>query len=81
MRDVPPTRIIAGNGAHESSMTHSPLVWVGLGGWLALTAVGGIAVLVGSKIRDRFRPELVQRAAGFLFAAFALVALWQAVLA
>jgi putative Ca2+/H+ antiporter (TMEM165/GDT1 family) len=56
-------------------------VWVGLGGWLALTVVGGIAVLVGRKIRDRLRPHLVQRGAGLVFAAFALVALWQAVLA
>jgi putative Ca2+/H+ antiporter (TMEM165/GDT1 family) len=54
-------------------------VWVGLGGWLALTAVGGIAVLLGHKIRERLRPRLIQRAAGFLFAGFALFALWQTV--
>lgn len=56
-------------------------VWVGLGGWLALTVVGGVAVLVGRKIRERLRPHLIQRVAGLVFAAFALVALWQAVLA
>lgn len=55
-------------------------VWVGLGGWLALTAVAGIAVLVGSKIRERLRPRLVQRVAGFVFAGFAAVALGQALL-
>jgi putative Ca2+/H+ antiporter (TMEM165/GDT1 family) len=54
-------------------------VWVGLGGWLALTAVGGIAVLLGSKIRGRLRPRLIQRVAGCVFAGFALLALWQAV--
>ena len=32
MRDTPPTSIIAANDALETSMTHSPLVWVGLGG-------------------------------------------------
>ena len=54
-------------------------VWVGLGGWVALTAVAGIAVLVGAKVRDRLRPHLIQRAAGFVFAAFALLALWQTI--
>ncbi|MPZ80745.1 MAG: UPF0016 domain-containing protein [Actinophytocola sp.] len=49
-------------------------VWVGLGSWLALTAVAGIAVLVGAKIRGRIRPRLVQRVAGFVFAGFALFA-------
>jgi Ca2+/H+ antiporter, TMEM165/GDT1 family len=53
-------------------------VWVGLGGWVALTSVAGIAVLLGSKIRARLRPHLIQRAAGFVFAGFALLALWQA---
>ena len=32
MRRTTQTSIIAANGASESSMTHSPLVWVGLGG-------------------------------------------------
>mgnify|MGYP000438479169 CR=1 FL=1 len=54
-------------------------VWVGLGGWIALTVVAGVAVLLGAKIRERLRPQLIQRVAGFLFAAFALFALWQAI--
>ena len=49
-------------------------VWVGLGSWLALSTVAGIAVLVGAKIRDRIRPHLVQRVAGVVFAGFALFA-------
>lgn len=49
-------------------------VWVGLGSWLALTTVAGIAVLVGAKIRGRIRPRLLQRCAGFVFAGFALFA-------
>jgi putative Ca2+/H+ antiporter (TMEM165/GDT1 family) len=54
-------------------------VAVGLGGWVALTSVAAIAVLLGSKIRDRLRPQLIQRGAGFVFAGFALLALGQAV--
>jgi putative Ca2+/H+ antiporter (TMEM165/GDT1 family) len=54
-------------------------VWVGIGSWLALCAVAGIAVLLGAKIRDRIRPRLVQRVAGVVFAGFALFAAWQAV--
>lgn len=54
-------------------------VWVALGSWLALTSVAGIAVLLGAKIRARLRPALIQRVAGFAFAVFALVAVWQAV--
>lgn len=54
--------------------------WVGLGGWIALTSVAGIAVLLGSKIRQRLRPALIQRVAGCVFAGFALLAVWQAVL-
>jgi Ca2+/H+ antiporter, TMEM165/GDT1 family len=53
-------------------------VFVGLGSWLALVGVGGIAVLLGRKIRERIRPQLIQRVAGFLFAGFALLALGQA---
>jgi putative Ca2+/H+ antiporter (TMEM165/GDT1 family) len=53
--------------------------WVGLGGWVALTAVAGIAVLLGAKIRQRIRPALIQRAAGFVFAGLALLALWQVI--
>jgi len=54
-------------------------VWVGLGGWVALTAVAGIAVLLGAKIRARLRPQLIQRVAGFVFAGFAVLALGQAI--
>jgi voltage-gated potassium channel len=32
LHDASPTSIIAANGAFGTSMTHSPLVWVGLGG-------------------------------------------------
>ena len=56
-------------------------VSVGVGSWLALVGVGGIAVLLGRKIRERLRPQLIQRIAGLLFAAFALFAVWQAVFA
>lgn len=54
-------------------------IWVGLGAWIALTVVAGIAVLLGAKIRERLRPQLIQRVAGFIFAGFALFALWQAI--
>jgi Ca2+/H+ antiporter, TMEM165/GDT1 family len=53
--------------------------WVGLGSWLALVGVAGIAVLLGSKIRQRIRPALIQRIAGFVFAGLALLALWQVI--
>jgi len=52
---------------------------VGIGAWLALVAVAGVAVLVGRKIRSRVRPQLIQRVAGFVFAAFALVATYQTI--
>ncbi len=61
------------------SARFSAPVWVGLGSWLALCTVAGIAVLLGAKIRDRIRPHLVQRVAGVVFAAFALVAAWQTI--
>lgn len=54
-------------------------VWVGLGAWLALTAVAGIAVLLGAKIRGRIKPHLIQRVAGVVFAGFALFALGQVI--
>jgi len=57
---------------------HAPVA-VGLGSWVALVAVAGIAVLLGAKIRARLRPELIQRVAGFIFAAFAVLALGQAI--
>ncbi|RZS45230.1 putative Ca2+/H+ antiporter (TMEM165/GDT1 family) [Herbihabitans rhizosphaerae] len=52
---------------------------VGLGAWVALATVAGIAVLIGQRIRDRIKPHLVQRVGGFVFAAFALIALWEAI--
>jgi putative Ca2+/H+ antiporter (TMEM165/GDT1 family) len=57
---------------------HAPVA-VGLGAWVALVAVAGIAVLLGAKIRQRLHPQLIQRVAGFIFTAFALFALWQAI--
>jgi putative Ca2+/H+ antiporter (TMEM165/GDT1 family) len=52
---------------------------VGLGAWLALTAVAGIAVVVGRKIAGRIPTHMIQRVAGFIFAAFTAVALWAAI--
>jgi Ca2+/H+ antiporter, TMEM165/GDT1 family len=52
---------------------------VGLGGWVALTSVAGIAILVGRRVQQRLRPQLIQRGAGFVFAGFALLALGQVV--
>ena len=60
------------------SARYAAPVWVGIGSWLALCAVAGIAVLLGAKIRDRIRTHLVQRVAGVVFAGFALFAAWQA---
>jgi len=50
-------------------------VAVGLGAFLALVAVAGLAVIIGAKLRSRIRPKLIQRCAGFAFAGFALFAL------
>ncbi|MCT2586642.1 TMEM165/GDT1 family protein [Actinophytocola gossypii] len=61
------------------SARFSAPVWVGLGAWLALAAVAGIAVLLGAKIRERIKPHLVQRVAGVVFAGFAVFALGQVV--
>ena len=57
---------------------HAP-VSVGIGAWLALLLVAGAAVLVGRKIRSTIPVHLVQRAAGFLFAGLAVLALVQLV--
>ncbi|WP_245572505.1 TMEM165/GDT1 family protein [Actinokineospora enzanensis] len=54
-------------------------VWVGLGAWLALVSVAGIAVLIGRKIADRIKPHLIQRVAGVVFAGFALFALYETI--
>ncbi|MDT8910323.1 TMEM165/GDT1 family protein [Amycolatopsis sp. PS_44_ISF1] len=50
---------------------------VGAGAFVALVSVAGLAVFIGAKIRDRIRPKLIQRVAGFVFAGFALFALAQ----
>jgi putative Ca2+/H+ antiporter (TMEM165/GDT1 family) len=52
-------------------------VAVGVGAFTALVTVAGIAVFLGQKIRGRIKPRMIQRVAGFVFAAFAAVALWQ----
>lgn len=52
-------------------------VAVGVGAFCALVAVAGIAVFIGQKVRNRIRPKLIQRVAGFVFAAFSVAALWQ----
>lgn len=52
---------------------------VAVGSFAALVTVAGIAVLLGSKIRSRLRPHLIQRIAGFVFAGLALAALTQLV--
>ncbi|WAL65469.1 TMEM165/GDT1 family protein [Amycolatopsis cynarae] len=54
---------------------------VGLGAFLALIAVAGIAVLLGRKVRNRIHPKKLQRFAGFVFAGLAVIATWQAVTA
>jgi putative Ca2+/H+ antiporter (TMEM165/GDT1 family) len=48
---------------------------VGLGAFVALVSAAGLAVFIGHKVRSRIRPKLIQRGAGFVFAAFSLVAL------
>jgi putative Ca2+/H+ antiporter (TMEM165/GDT1 family) len=52
-------------------------VAVGVGAFAALIVVAGLAVFIGGKIRNRIRPKLVQRCAGFAFAGFAAFALLQ----
>lgn len=48
---------------------------VGVGAWLALALVATIAVLIGTKVSHRLPVHLIQRAAGVVFAVFAVVAL------
>ncbi|SFA83813.1 Putative Ca2+/H+ antiporter, TMEM165/GDT1 family [Amycolatopsis marina] len=50
---------------------------VGIGAFLGMATVAGLAVVIGHKLRGRLRPKLLQRAAGFAFAGFAAFALWQ----
>ncbi|MEU4801381.1 TMEM165/GDT1 family protein [Actinosynnema sp. NPDC023587] len=54
-------------------------VFVGVGAFLALVVVAGIAVLVGRKIAGRIPTHLIQRVSGSIFAVFAVVAAWQAI--
>ena len=49
-----------------------------LGTFLALMSVTALAVFIGSKISRRVPAHLINRGAGFVFSAFALIALWQA---
>ncbi|HVW40424.1 MAG TPA: TMEM165/GDT1 family protein [Amycolatopsis sp.] len=51
---------------------------VGVGAFLALVSVAAVAVFIGHKVRARIRPKLLQRVAGFAFAAFTVLAIWQA---
>lgn len=44
---------------------------VGIGAFGGLVAVTVLALFVGNKLRDRIRPKLLQRCAGFVFAGFA----------
>lgn len=53
---------------------------VGIGSWLALVTVAGIAVLVGNRISGHLPARWLQRTAGVLFAVFALVAAYEAAL-
>jgi putative Ca2+/H+ antiporter (TMEM165/GDT1 family) len=52
-------------------------VAVGLGAFIALVSIAGLAVFIGQKVRSRIRPKLIQRGAGFVFAAFSVFALVQ----
>ena len=52
---------------------------VGLGAWIALVAVAGIAVVAGKVIVRRVSLRVVHRVAGTLFAAFAIYALVSAI--
>jgi putative Ca2+/H+ antiporter (TMEM165/GDT1 family) len=51
---------------------------VGLGAFVALVGVAGIAVVVGRKVRSRIQPKLIQRIAGFVFAGLTAFALGSA---
>jgi putative Ca2+/H+ antiporter (TMEM165/GDT1 family) len=52
-------------------------VAVGVGSFAALVVVAGLAVFIGGKIRNKIRPKLIQRVAGFVFAGFSAFALLQ----
>lgn len=53
---------------------------VAVGSWAALVVVAAIAVLVGRRIAHRLPTRWIQRVAGLVFAAFALVAGYEALL-
>lgn len=52
---------------------------VGLGAFLALMCVTLLALFVGTKLRSRVPAAMIHRIAGFVFAAFATLALWQVI--
>lgn len=54
-------------------------VATGLGYFFAMMSVTVLALLVGRKLRDRVPAHLIQRCAAAVFAVFALIAAWQAV--
>ncbi|WP_199430751.1 TMEM165/GDT1 family protein [Qaidamihabitans albus] len=54
---------------------------VGLGAFLGLVCVAGLATFIGHKIRGRLRPRLLQRVSGFVFAGFSAFALGSALFA
>jgi putative Ca2+/H+ antiporter (TMEM165/GDT1 family) len=64
--------------ASLAAKLHNPFA-VGLGAFVALVLVAGLAVFIGQKVRSRIHPKLIQRGAGFIFAGFALFAAAQLV--
>jgi putative Ca2+/H+ antiporter (TMEM165/GDT1 family) len=65
-------------GAALTARYNAPLA-VGLGSWLALISVAGIAVLIGRKVVNRIPAHLIRRVAGGVFAIFALIAAVEAI--
>lgn len=65
--------VTAGLAAH-----HGQPLAVGLGAFAAAVAVATIAVLVGRKLREHIRPQMLQRVTGGVFACFAVLAAMQA---
>jgi putative Ca2+/H+ antiporter (TMEM165/GDT1 family) len=62
--------------ASIAAKLHSPFA-VGLGAFVALVMVAGLAVFIGQKVRSRIHPKVIQRVAGFVFAGFSLFAVTQ----
>lgn len=54
-------------------------VGVFIGSFVALVGVAGLAILLGRQLTKRVPLHLIQRAAGFLFAAFAVIAAIEAI--